>query len=90
MTLAQENPAEWEITQVSPKPKLMDDDVYYPLGVLIEYAEAGMDISELRVIPEDQMAPSAVQCTAARRRKRRRPGTFKGRRISRDCEKRRH
>ena len=42
-----------------PKPKLMDDEVYYPLGVLIEYAEAGMDISELRVIPEDQMAPSA-------------------------------
>ena len=59
LTLAQENPAEWEATQVLPKPKLMDDDVYYPLGVLIEYAEAGMDISELRVIPEDQMAPSA-------------------------------
>ena len=59
LTLAQENPVEWEITQVTPKPKLMDDDVFYPLGVLIEYAEAGMDISELRVIPEDQMAPSA-------------------------------
>lgn len=59
LALAQGQNLEYEGTEVPAIPKLSGDDVFYPLGLLIEYAEAGMDISNLRVIPQEEMAPSA-------------------------------